>query len=212
MKNLTWIWIAPLACGLWFAPQGQAEEPKASVVGTVQIPLVKKYATVVYLDSVVKPMAGDTSQVVIMHQKGKAFAPRVLPVAVGTTVEFLNEDSFQHNVFSPDFPPGEPAKGGQKYYDLGSWGQGEKRFRKFDRVGIYTQLCALHPEMSGYIMVLPNPYFASVDPDGNFRIDGVPPGDWKIKVWNEHMKPKQLEKSYGVSVLNGSEAKVVITP
>ncbi|MCI0526835.1 MAG: hypothetical protein L0Y56_05185, partial [Nitrospira sp.] len=67
-----------------------------------------------------------------MDQKGKVFIPYILPVLVGTTVNFLNSDGFDHNVFSPD---------GEKY-DLGTWGKGEVRGFQFKKPGVYTQLCS----------------------------------------------------------------------
>lgn len=179
-----------------------------AIVGTVQIASAKRAQTVVYLEEV-KGKEFKAEKTPVLHQQGKAFVPGVLVVQTGTSVEFTNDDSFDHNVFSPDFPPNEKPKG-KSYYDLGTWGKGEKRTRVFKQPGVYTQLCSIHPEMVGYIVVLQNPYYAIVDKEGRFRIPGVPAGQWKLKVWNERLRPKQLSKSYAVTVAAGADSDVPI--
>ncbi len=108
-----------------------------------------------------------------MDQRNHKFAPAVLPVVPGTTVRFLNNDHEAHNVFSPD----------NETYDLGNWTAGEHRDYTFKHLGVYTQLCKLHPSMIGYIVVLQNPYVARVQSDGSFRIRDVPAGKYKVKAW-----------------------------
>jgi plastocyanin len=109
-----------------------------------------------------------------MDQRNHKFVPAVLPVVRGTTVKFLNSDHEAHNVFSPD----------NEKYDLGNWPGGESRDYTFKQLGVYTQLCKLHPSMIGYVVVLQNPYFAQVDSsDGSFRIRDVPPGKYQVKAW-----------------------------
>lgn len=130
-----------------------------------------------------------------LDQRNHRFIPRVLPVVRGTVVRFLNNDNENHNVFSPD-------NGG---YDLGNWPGGEYREHRFDRLGVYTQLCRLHPSMIGYILVLQNPYFARVQRDGSFRIAGVPPGTYTVKVWQE-----RGEGFARVTVRRGQSAEVQV--
>lgn len=198
---------------MWFLSQLRAEQlPEASVVGKVKHSSVKKYPTLVYVELVENFKPEDSPKVAVMNQKGKAFVPRLLPILAGTTVEFFNNDNFEHNVFCPDYPPGENEKKGQNYYDLGRWDKGLKRTYTFNHLGVYTQLCALHPEMVAYIVVLQNHYFVLTDEEGKFRISGIPVGNWKFKVWNERLKPKQLEKTYGVLVEEGRETEVVLEP
>ena len=78
------------------------------------------------------------------------FKPHLLVVQEGTTVEFQNDDSVQHNVFWPSV--GGNRKAG---HNLGTWPKGEKRPFKFDQPGVVPLLCNVHPEMSGYIVVSP---------------------------------------------------------
>lgn len=114
-----------------------------------------------------------------MDQKGMTFLPHVLAITVGATVEFLNHDSVAHNVFTPDM-------GG---YNLGTFKTDEKASHTFDKAGAYTQLCSLHPEMLAYVYVTPNAYHAVVDAKtGEFTIADVPPGTYKVAIWNPKLK------------------------
>ena len=92
----------------------------------------------------------------MIDQKGLMFTPHIVAIEQGTTVEFLNSDKVAHNVFWI-------SVGGNKKlgHNLGTWPKGEKRAFKFDNPGAIPLLCNVHPEMSGYIVVSPTPYFVS---------------------------------------------------
>ncbi len=138
--------------------------------------------SVVYLDAPGKTFSPPV-QHPVMDQKGLMFQPHVMVVQVGTTVDFLNSDSVQHNVFWP-------SVGGDKKatHNLGTWPKGEKRSFKFDKPGVVPLLCNVHPEMSGYIIVSPSPYFAETDPSGEYKIENVPDGSYTASAWHEGAK------------------------
>jgi len=119
----------------------------------------------------------------VMDQKGLMFQPHLLAVQQGTTVEFLNSDKVAHNVFWI-------SVGGNKKlgHNLGTWPQGEKRPFKFDNPGAVPLLCNVHPEMSGYIVVSPTPYFATTDKSGDYKIENVPDGSYTVTAWHEGAK------------------------
>src|SRR5579864_3422026 len=119
----------------------------------------------------------------VVDQKGLMFNPHIVAVQQGTTVEFLNSDKVAHNVFWI-------SVGGNKKlgHNLGTWPQGEKRSFKFDNPGAIPLLCNVHPEMSGYIVVSPTPYFAVTDKSGNYKIDNVPDGSYSVTAWHEGAK------------------------
>jgi hypothetical protein len=133
-------------------------------------------------------------QPVPYDQKGMQFVPRVLAVMRGTTVRFLNNDNVRHNIFTPD---------GDKY-NLGTWAQGESQNHVFPKSGVYRQLCNVHPEMEGFIVVVDNPFFAVTGADGKFHIDGVPPGTYSVRAWSE----KLAESSQQVTVTAGGNANI----
>src|SRR5438552_1130449 len=129
---------------------------------------------VVYLEgSFPKRNAPGTKQVA---QKDLTFVPALLPVRVGTRVEFPNEDDTYHNIFSYS-----PAK----RFDLGRYRPDEKPVpsQVFDVAGLVTLRCDIHEHMRGLILVLDTPHFVMTDDDGNFRLSGLPSGRYTLKAW-----------------------------
>ena len=114
-----------------------------------------------------------------MAQRGLTFLPHVLPIVVGATVDFPNEDDLQHNVFS--YSP-------TRRFDLGRYCTGDSRPVTFDRVGLVRVCCEIHSHMKGFIIVLQNPYFAFAGTDGRYRIEDVPVGTYRVSVWHEDYK------------------------
>lgn len=112
----------------------------------------------------------------VMDQKSLRFVPHVLPILAGTTVEFPNSDPLAHNVFSISET---------KRFNLGLYSKGTVRRLRFDKPGVVQLLCNVHLEMSGYIVVLKNPYFTLVNPNGTYRIEGVPAGKHRLRCWHE---------------------------
>jgi plastocyanin len=140
-------------------------------------------ASVVYVEAIAGKTFPATAEQPVMAQRRLMFQPHILPVQQGSTVEFLNSDSVAHNVFWPSI-------GGNKKlaHNLGTWPQNEKRSFKFDTVGVVPLLCNVHPEMTGYIVVAPTPYFALTDDEGNYKIDNVPDGAYNVVAWHEGAK------------------------
>ncbi|MDT8066610.1 MAG: plastocyanin/azurin family copper-binding protein [Terriglobia bacterium] len=145
-----------------------------------------KGKSVVYLEAPAGKTYPAPTQQPVMNQKGLMFEPHVMVVQQGTTVEFLNSDAVQHNVFWPSIS-GDKKLG----HNLGTWPQGEKRAFKFDHPGVVPLLCNVHPEMSGFIVVSPTPYFAETDANGNYKITNVPDGDYKAVAWHEGKKDQE---------------------
>ena len=139
--------------------------------------------SVVYVDTIPGKTFPAPSQHPVMDQKGLLFQPHILVVEQGTTVDFLNSDNVQHNVFWPSI--GGDKKAG---HNLGTWPKGEKRSWKFDHPGAAPLLCNVHPEMAGYIVVSPTPYFAEADASGAYKIKDVPDGSYMVVAWHEGAK------------------------
>ncbi|HWY57722.1 MAG TPA: carboxypeptidase-like regulatory domain-containing protein [Terriglobales bacterium] len=142
-----------------------------------------KGQSVVYVDVIAGKTFPAPKEHPVIDQKGLVFAPHIVVVQQGTTVEFLNSDNVQHNVFWTSI--GGDKKAG---HNLGTWPKGEKRPFTFDKAGAVPLLCNVHPEMAGYLVVSPTPYFAQTDDSGNYKIKDVPDGSYTIVVWHEGAK------------------------
>jgi plastocyanin len=145
---------------------------------------------VVYLDgSFPKQTSHSTKQVV---QKNLTFIPSLLPVQVGTRVEFPSLDDTYHNIFSYS-----PAK----RFDLGRYRPDERPIpsQVFDTPGLVTLRCDIHEHMRALILVLDTPYFVMTDTDGRFRLRGLPSGHYTLKAWinskTTRERPVELKSS-----------------
>jgi len=158
--------------------------------------------SVIYVDTIAGKTFPAPKAHPVMDQKGLVFAPHIMVVQQGTTVEFLNSDTVQHNVFWTTI--GSDKKAG---HNLGTWPKGEKRSFTFDKPGVVPLLCNVHPDMGAYIIVTPTPYFAETDDSGNYKIKDVPDGSYTVTVWHEGAK----SQSKPVSVSGGAKADFTVS-
>jgi plastocyanin len=111
----------------------------------------------------------------VMDQKSLAFLPRVLVVAAGTSVEFPNNDSVSHQVYS--FSAAKrfqlPLYKGQVHPPI-----------TFDRPGLVVLGCNIHDAMVGYIYVTDAPYFGATAAGGSLQLKGLPAGDYRVAIWS----------------------------
>jgi plastocyanin len=111
-----------------------------------------------------------------IHQKDAKFEPHVLPVMVGTTVQFPNDDNIFHNVFS---------KSDAASFDLGLYKKGDLPHQvTFTNLGEVDVFCSIHAHMNCIILVKENPYFV-VSAGGHYAITNVPPGQYTLVAWQE---------------------------
>ncbi|HKW63739.1 MAG TPA: plastocyanin/azurin family copper-binding protein [Candidatus Acidoferrum sp.] len=174
---------AAIAAGLVLALAGAGSANE--IKGKVSVQGIKSAENIaVYVDAIPDKKFDAPKEPVVIDQRKMAFMPHVVAVQQGTTVEFLNSDPVGHNVYWPSI------SGNKKLaHNLGTWPKGEKKPFQFNDVGVASLLCNVHPEMSGYVVVSPTPYFAVTDKDGNFEIKNVPAGKYTLKTWSEDGKP-----------------------
>jgi plastocyanin len=155
------------------------------IKGKVSVQGIKSAESIaVYVDAIPDKKFDAPKDHVVIDQRKMAFLPHVVAVLQGTTVDFLNSDPVGHNVYWPS------VSGNKKLsHNLGTWPKGEKKPFQFNDLGTASLLCNVHPEMSGYVVVVPTPYFAVTDKDGNFEIKNVPAGKYTLKTWSEDGKP-----------------------
>jgi plastocyanin len=150
---------------------------------------------VIYLKSIPwTPTTRPTGERLEMVQKGETFIPHVLPIVIGSTVSFPNQDPIFHNVFSLS---------GSKTFDLGRYPRGDSRSVTFDTAGIVPVFCHLHSDMSAIILVLDNPYFTVPQPDGSFEINDIPAGSYTLVAWHERSETveQQVEVTAGQTLV-----------
>jgi plastocyanin len=123
-----------------------------------------------------------------LAQKDQSFSPRVVPVVAGGQIEFPNRDPIYHNVFSVS-----PAK----RFDLGKYGRGKSRSVRFDKPGVVKVYCDIHSNMEGFVLVLPNPWFARAADDGSFELPVVTAGTYRVKAWHPDLGERTLSVTVG---------------
>jgi plastocyanin len=188
LRGLLWLHavfsILPVALLASAVVEGRVELPKShsAPVQAKRYEIVTKGGVlstqpplaVVYLDGVFpQPASLPTKEVA---QKDLTFIPALLPVMVGTKVEFPNLDDTYHNIFS--YSP-------TKRFDLGRYRPEERPIptQVFDKPGLVTLRCDIHDHMRGLILVLNTPYFVMTDTAGHFRLSGLPAGRYTLKAW-----------------------------
>ncbi len=140
---------------------------------------------VVYIDQVVPGAPSASSMAAaVTTQRDASFDPHVLPIQVGTTVRWPNDDDIYHNVY---------AQSDVAEFDLGFYKQEKVPEQKFDQVGRVDVFCAIHTKMHCIVLVLPNPYFATANAKGRFEIKNVPAGTYKLRAWHERF-PSQTRQ------------------
>lgn len=155
------------------------------IKGKVSVQGIKSAENIaVYVDAIPDKKFDAPKEHVVIDQRKMAFIPHVVAVQQGTTVEFLNSDPVGHNVYWPSISGNKKLS-----HNLGTWPKGEKKPFQFNDLGVASLLCNVHPEMSGYVVVAPTPYFAVTDKDGNFEIKNIPAGKYTLKTWSEDGKP-----------------------
>jgi len=157
-----------------FAPEGSPRVADLGMGAARDFP--DRRQSVVYLESAPQGAFEDRAGRAVMGQLDETFVPYVLPIMVGSTVDFPNQDRTYHNVFSLSRV---------KSFDLGRYPRGESKSIRFDRPGVVRVFCEIHSRMSAYIMVFAHRFFATTDSEGRYRIDAVPPGSYDLSVWTD---------------------------
>jgi|ERR1051326_640763 plastocyanin len=153
-------------------------------------------AAVVYLEGNFSADSATNAHSARMEQKHFQFAPGILPVQVGTSVEFPNLDDAYHNVFSYSKA---------KRFDLGRYRKDEKPAALvFDKPGVVKLYCEIHEHMRGTILVLDTPYFVKTDTAGKYRLEHLPIGKYTLKAWVDEKtvfeRPVELKEGETIRV------------
>lgn len=153
--------------------------------------LVNAVATLVGVEKG-KPFSKDAP---VLDQKLCVFVPHVVVVGAGMKLRILNSDDVNHNVHTLGDKNPESNKTTAPKAEISS------TYAEPDRIPVR---CDMHGWMKAYIVVVDNPYFAVTGESGAFKIDGIPPGTYKLTVWHE----KLGEQTKEVVIKGGADTTV----
>ena len=131
-------------------------------------------------------------------QRDEQFLPHVVAVTTGSSVDFPNDDSIFHNVFSLSRPA---------TFDLGRYPSGASRARTFQKPGIVKVYCQIHSQMSAVIRVFEHEWFTIPDDKGTFSLEGLAPGTYTLVAWHERIG----ERRDPVTIRAGATTDVAFT-
>ena len=121
----------------------------------------------------------------LIENKHCHFIPHLLVGMAGDTFEVRNSDPGLHNthlhleeasILNVAMPPG-----------------GRNVKRPLPAPGIVDIRCDARKFMQGWLVVTDNPYAAITDEEGNYKISGIPPGTYKVKIWHEGLPEEEKE-------------------
>lgn len=170
-----------------------------TIRGALDSPYARIGTGVVFIENVEGIEFEPPSDNSMMDQKNIIFTPHVLPVMVGSTVDFPNTDDVRHSVYS--------REGSSSDFNLGQYDAGVVKSVTFETVGVTHLACNVHAEMSGYIITGQNPFFAVTDNRGGFVIEGVPAGTYNLTFWHEALASATMT----VTVEPGQDVNVEFT-
>ncbi len=139
----------------------------------------------------------------LVDQVNCMYTPRVSVAVQGQKVQFKNSDATLHNVhvmpkINKEVNIGQPAKGMVSDVDLSKLEE-----------GVFVK-CDVHAWMQCYVHILPHPYFAVTNGNGEFTIKGLPAGEYELKVWHEVRAFVSKAEVIKVTIKDGEAAKVAI--
>jgi plastocyanin len=133
-----------------------------------------------------------------VDQKGCEYLPHVLIFPAGSTIDILNSDGILHNIhtFSQANPPINKAQ--PKFKKVLQ--------EKVEYPEVINVKCDVHTWMNAYWVATGHPYYAATDENGNFKLENVPPGNYKLGIWHEKLGTVTQD----VAVKEKEETKVTV--
>jgi plastocyanin len=160
-----------------------------TITGQIDEPALRRKTQLVYLEQVPGKFPPG-AEPAVMNQTHNTYSPHLLPVLVGTKVEFQSNDPELHNVFARL----------AKTTLFNNAVLPHKMFEKvFDKQGIVHLTCNVHREMAADILVLQNPFWAKPDATGHFTIDNVPPGKYTLRIFGDQLDETQRARTFQVT-------------
>lgn len=124
----------------------------------------------------------------LLDQKGCRFLPHVLVVPKGATVSFLNSDETSHNVHLISMANealNQTVTAGKHI---------ERVFKEAEPIKV---TCDMHTWMNSWVYVADATHWTMTDAEGNFSLDGLPPGEHEVTFWHETLKSQTQKVTVG---------------
>jgi plastocyanin len=169
-----------LGSALWLALPVLAHA--ATLDAKVQTPAGKPLAdAAVVLEPLAPsaPAAAKNRAHAVIEQRGTEFVPYVTVVQTGTAVDFPNNDTVRHHVYSFSNP---------KRFEIKLYAGKPGQPITFDKPGEVVIGCNIHDWMEAYVLVVDAPYFGKTGPDGQVRIANLPAGRYRMQLWHPLQK------------------------
>jgi len=151
------------------------------------------------LDAVVvlEPLAGPGPAArnrphAVIEQRGAEFSPWVTVVQTGTAVDFPNNDTVRHHVYSFSQP---------KRFEIKLYAGKPGQPITFDKPGEVVIGCNIHDWMEAYVLVVESPYFGKTGPDGQVRIANLPAGRYRLQLWHPLQKAQAAASEIELAAL-----------
>jgi hypothetical protein len=161
---------------------GDQKDAEALVVG----PERGVRGTVILIEGVVRGKKPGAD--VVLDNARCVFVAHVTALMAGERARVKNSDAILHNTH------GFLGKPTVFNLALPNRDQMIDITKRLTKPGVIRVVCDAHPHMSAWMIVHDSPYYAVTDERGSFRIDGIPPGSYKVTLWHEGFRPKGLDK------------------
>jgi plastocyanin len=157
--------------------------------GKIDDPALRRKTDLVYVEKVDGAQTPPADPVIV-NQQGNTYAPHLTAIVAGTKIVFKSNDPELHNVY---------ARGEKRVlFNDAVLPKMQSQPKEFKDLGVVHLTCNVHKEMSAFILVLQNKFFAKPDKDGTFTIEGLPHGTYTIRVWGEQLTDEQKAKTFTI--------------
>ena len=126
----------------------------------------------------------------VMNQSKCMFRPRVQGVRVGQEFVMRNSDEFLHNVRSYAFR--------NRAFNIAQPAKTPDRKKVFTRPERAVKMgCDIHRWMTAYVFAMEHPFFAVSNEKGQFKIQGLPAGEYTLAAWHEEFGEQEAKLTVG---------------
>lgn len=140
--------------------------------------------------------------VATIEQIDTQFVPHMLVVQTGTDIEFPNNDTVSHHVYS--FSEAKP-------FQLDLYKGNAHPPQRFDRPGLVVLGCNIHDSMLAYVLVVDTPWYGLTNEYGATALSGLPGGEYDLYVWTPRADPEDLPAAQDVSIDANGNTQLSVT-